>query len=160
MLKMERKQIENLYKINGLTDYKLRNTEDLLKVHGIDFKAVEGYNRLDDLSRAVYEKFIVNIFNVFGLESRATLIPKGIYFVEDTDYLIKENPEDDYFIVTGGIVKIIDRNGMKSVLRSWTDEDYKDIEPIESDSKTYLRFEYEHDNRKEWLHVTKEDSWY
>jgi|GEM_PF-4424068 len=28
---MERKQIENLYIINGLTDYKLKSIEDLLK---------------------------------------------------------------------------------------------------------------------------------
>lgn len=44
---MNRNQIENLYKENGLNDYKLRNTEDLLKVYVIGFKAVGGYNRLD-----------------------------------------------------------------------------------------------------------------
>lgn len=77
---MDIKQIENLYEINGIEDCKLKSTDDLLKVHGIDFRAVDGYNRLDDLSRNVYEKFIVNIFNAWGLESRSTLVPKGIYF--------------------------------------------------------------------------------
>jgi hypothetical protein len=158
---MNRFQIENLYEVNGLNDYRIRDTEDLLRVHGIDFKAVDGYNRLDDLNRAIYEKFIINIFNAFGLESRATLIPKGIYWVEDIQYLVKENLEDDYFIVGGGIVKSIDRNGLKSVLRTWSDEDYKHLEIKENEAKTYLRFEYEHEGRKEWLHVIKEGKeWY
>lgn len=30
---MYRSQLENLYKANGLRDSKLRNTEDLLKIH-------------------------------------------------------------------------------------------------------------------------------
>lgn len=158
---MDRKQIENLYEINGLNDYQLKNTEDLLKTHGIDFKAVSGYNRLDDLNRQVYEKFIVNIFNAFGLESRSTLIPKGIYYVEYIEYLVKENPEDDYFTVAGGIIYNIDRNGFKSVHHRWIDEDYKHLKIRESESEKYLRFEYEHHGRNEWLHVTKEGTeWY
>jgi len=158
---MERYQIENLYRANGLDDYKLRTTEDLLKVHGIDFKAVDGYNRLDDLNRAVYEKFIVNIFNAIGLESRATLVPKGIYFVEEIEYLIKEKPEDDYYIIAGGLINVIDRNGLKSVLHTWQDKDYKDYEINESEVHKYLRFEYQQQERSEWLHVEKEGTeWY
>lgn len=150
--------IENLYKDNGITDYKLRNTDDLFKIHGIDFKEVEGYAVLDDINRSIYEKFIINFFNGLGLESRMTLIPKGIYFVEDTNYLI---PEDDYFLVVGGIVESIDRNGVKSILRTWSDEDYENIEHTESETKSYLRIQYEHDGRPEWLHIMKEGSeWY
>lgn len=158
---MKRSQIENLYKVNGITDYQLRSTEDLLKVHGIDFKSIDGYNRLDDLNRAIYEKFIINIFNAWGLESRATLIPKGIYYVEDTNYLIKESPESDCFIVVGGVIKAIDRNGLKTILHTWEDEEYKGLEIIESEHKSYLRFEYEHQERNEWLHVIKDGrEWY
>lgn len=153
-------QIENLYRVNGLDDFKLRNTEDLLRTHGIDFKAVAGYKRLDDINRRLYEKFIVNIFNAFGIESRATLVPKGIYFVEDIDYLGKEDSQNDYYTVIGGIVYSIDRNGLRHVLHQWKDEDYQNLEVIEHESKKYLRFEYEHQGRNEWLHVTDERSWY
>jgi hypothetical protein len=159
---MNRNQIENLYKVNGLTDFRLRNTEDLLRVHGIDYKAVDGYSQLDDLNRQIYEGFIINIFNVFGLESRGTLVPKGIYFVEDIQYLVKEKPEDDFYIVAGGIVKAIDRNGLKSVLHTWEDEDYKHLKIDKREAgKNYLRFEYEHKGRSEWLHVVKDGKvWY
>lgn len=157
---MNRFQLENLYKVNGIDNFKLRNTDDLLKTHDINFKAIDGYNRLDDIHRQVYDKFIVNIFNAFGLESRATLIPKGIYYVEDIQYLVKENPEDDHYLVVGGIIYAIDRNGLKSVLHTWKDEEYTHLEIVESEEKNYLRFEYEHDGRSEWLHVTNEKSWY
>lgn len=164
---MNRFQIENLYEINGLKDYKLRTTEDLLKCHGIDFKAVDGYNRLDDINRSIYEKFIIKFLNGLGLESRAELVPKGIYFVEDETLLVKENPQDEDYIVSGGIIYAIDRNGLKSVLHTWTDEEYKDFEVIEKETSTYLRFEYEHGTyddgtpRKEWLHVTEQGKeWY
>ena len=91
---MTRNQLEKRYEINGLTDYKLRSTEDLLKVHGIDFREVAGYSSLDDINRAIYKKFIVNIFNAWGLDSRLNLLPKGIYFVEENEYIVKVNPEE------------------------------------------------------------------
>jgi len=157
---MERFQLEKLYEVNGLNDFKLNTADDLLKTHGIDFREVEGYTRLDDENRLLYEKFITNLFNGLGLDSRMTMIPKGIYYVDDFDYLVKENPEDDHFITAGGVVMAIDKNGLKTVHRSWTDDNYTHLEVIKSKIKTYLRFEYEHDSHKEWLHVTGEKTWY
>ena len=51
---MNRFQLETLYKLNGLDDHRLQTTEDIFKTHEIDFKAVEGYTRLDDIHRKVY----------------------------------------------------------------------------------------------------------
>lgn len=157
---MNRAQLEKIYKSNGIKDFKLRNIEDILKIHGVDFKTVDGYNRLDDLNRQLYEKFIVNIFNGWGLEARATLVPKGIYYVEDVEHLAKEKPDDDYYIVVGGTIYAIDRNGLKYVLHDWTDKENPDLEVIEDEKNNYLRFEYELEGRPEWLHVESEDSWY
>jgi len=155
------KKLRKMYEARGLADYKLLNLEDLLQVHGINYKEVSGYNRLDDLNRSIYEKFIVNFFNVFGLDSRATLVPKGIYWVEDSDYLVKERPEHDYYTIAGGIVYSIDRNGLKSVLDEWIVEDYAQLEKHVGEPKYYLRFEYEIDGRDEWVHVIKEGrEWY
>ncbi|MCO5384626.1 MAG: hypothetical protein NHB14_01490 [Desulfosporosinus sp.] len=157
---MNRFQLEKIYESNGLKDYKLKTTDDLLRVHGIDFKAVDGYSRLDDVNKLLYEKFIVNYFNGYGLDTRLTMIPKGIYFVEDFDYLVKEKPEDDYWNVSGGLVMAIDKNGLKTVHRAWKDEDYAHLEAIEGKHKTYLRFEYIIDDRDEWMHVIGPKEWY
>jgi len=157
---MNKFQLENLYKVNGLKDYKVRTTDDLLKTYGINFKAVEGYSRLDDGNKRLYEKFIVNIFDGLGLDSRRTMIPKGIYFVEDFDYIITGNPDANYFTVAGGLVKIIDKDGSKTVHRSWKNQDCKHLEMIEGKTKTYLRFEYEHERCEGWMQVTDPKSWY
>jgi hypothetical protein len=59
------------------------------------------------------------------------------------------------------MVLAIDRNGLKSVLHKWQDEDYKHLEIKESEAKRYLRFEYKHQGRDEWLHVIKDGKeWY
>lgn len=157
---MNRSQIENLYKVNGLIDFHLKTTDDLLKVHGINFKAVDGYNRLDDLNKVIYEKFIINFFNAQGLEYR-DIVPTGIYYVEEIEYLVKERSEDDYMTIAGGMVKAIDKNGLKTVLGNWLHESYKHLEIKESEPNNYLRFQYEHQGRSEWLHVIKDGTqWY
>ena len=164
---MTRKQLEKLYEVNGLTDYRLKSTEDLLKVHGIDYKDLAGYDSLDDDNKAIYERFIINIFNAWGLDSRLNLLPKGIFFVEDTEYVVKENPENDYYNLAGQTIYTIDRTGNKKLLRKWEDEEYKHLKKIAEKPKQYLRFEYQHGTdaegnpRNEWLHVIKEGrEWY
>ena len=157
---IKRYQIEKVYEENGLMDYKLRTTDDLLRIHGIDFKEVDGYNRLDDINILLYEKVIVNIYNGLGLSSRATMLPKGIYYVEDVDYLVKTNPEDNYFTVSGRRVMSIDKNGLKIFHRLWQIEDYKELKALKSEPKCFLRFEYEQNDRPDWLHVTDEKNWY
>jgi len=157
---MNRSQLENLYEVNGLKDYKLKTTDDLLKTHGINFKEVKGYTRLDDLNKLLYEKFVVNLFNSLRLNSRMTMIPKEICFVEDFDYVVKINLDDDHFIIAGGLVKAIDKNGLKTVHRSWKNHDYTHLEMFEGITNTYLRFEYEHNSRGEWLHITDPKTWY
>lgn len=164
---MTRGQIENLYKVNGLTDLKLKEASDLLRVHGIDYKKIDGYSGLDDENRLIFEKFIVNIFNATGIGTRASFLPTGIYLVEDIEYLTKNDPSDNYYNVAGGIVSSIDRYGRKTLLHKWEDEDFIHLERIEDKPKTYLRFEYtlglagKGEPRETWLHViNKGKEWY
>lgn len=157
---MNRSQLEHVYEVNGLSNYKLKTTDDLLRVHGIDYREVDGYSRLDDLNKLLYEKFIINYFNGYGLDTRLVIVPKGIYFVEHYEYAVREHPTDDYLMCSGGVVLAIDKNGLKTVHRSWTDEDYAHLEQIEGKHKTYLRFEYEEDGREVWMHVMGPEEWY
>ena len=156
---MERKQVENIYIANGLKDFQLRSTDDLLRVHGIDYAAVEGYKRLDDINRRIYEKFIVNIYNAFGLEYRTKLVPKSIYYVEDTQYITKD-PDFEGMMGVGCCIKAIDKNGLKTILVDRVDECYKGLDIKEGITEKYLRFDYEENARPEWLHVISETQWY
>ena len=156
---MDRSELEKRYKDNGLKDYKLKHPVDLIITHGIDYITVDGFNRLSDVNKLLFGKFIVNLFNGLGLDSRMAMIPKGIYFVEDVEYAV-ENPGDEYLTVAGGHVMAIDKNGLKTVHRSWKDDYYTHLERVQGKTKTYLRFEYEHNEREKWLHVIDPKTWY
>lgn len=157
---MNRFKLEKLYEVNGLTDYKLKTPDNIFNTHGIDYMAVKGFESLDDLNRELYAKFIVNFMNGLGLDSRAVLIPKGIFYVEDYDFIAKEKAEDEYWQVTGGEVISIDRNGKRKAHRSWQNDDYQHLTSIPAKSEFYLRFEYKHAGRNEWLHVIDPKTWY
>ena len=153
-------RIQNMYRANGLPDCRLQTTEDLLKIHGIDFEELKGYARLDDVNRKLYEKFIVNFFNAWGLEARASITLRGIYFVEEVEYLAKVEGDDYLCDALGGIIYQLDRNGMKSILYQWDGEDEPKGREVIEETKQYLRFEYIMDGREGWLHVLSESSWY
>jgi len=139
----------------------LNNAGELLEMYGVDFKSVKGFEELSDTNKEIFEAFIVNFFNGLGLESRTHLIPLGIYWVEHNEHLTKEDPQDDYYIVCGSTIYAIDREGNKVLHRKWVDEDYKDSEVLKTETSEYLRVEYEHYGRKEWLHVIKDGKeWY
>lgn len=161
---MEKNQIENVYKANGLADFRLRNTEDLLKVHGIDFKDVSGYSGLNDLNRAVYEKFIVNIFNAFELESRSTLIPTAINFVKETNFIgmleLGCEDEEDSYVNIYTTVNVIDRNGLESLLHKFENKEYRYLKVITDEVRHYLRFEYTLREEDSWLHVFNDKEWF
>ena len=164
---MTRTQLENIYRSNGLDNFQLRNTDDLMKVHGIDYKAVKGYKDLDDLNKSIYETFIINIFNAYGLSARMELMPQAIYYVEEIEFLAKDSPEDNFYNVAGLIVNSIDKHGKKTKIREWHDDHFDGLEKITRSNGNYLRFEYQHGTNdegipiREWLHVIKNGKeWY
>lgn len=161
---MNRLQLENIYLANGLDDFKLRNTEDLLKAHGIDFKAVDGYEKLDDLNKAIYKRFIVNFFNGQGLDYR-NIVPKGIYFVEETEYLVKEphidGYGDEYFDYAGEKIVAINKDGSVTIHKYSLDKKYEGVELITQKPRYYLRIEYTQNGKAEWLHIINDGKeWY
>jgi len=128
----------------------LNNT---VALYGVDIWKVKGYEELSDANKEIFEVFIENFFISLGLESRASLVLLGIYWVDHNEYLIKEDPQDDFYIVCGCTINTIDRDGNKVLHRKWVDEDYKDYPILDIETSEYLCVEYEHFGRKEWLHI-------
>jgi len=153
-------QLQHIYEANGLTDYRLKTADDLLFTHGVSVKKLLGYSQLDEANAKLYVAFVVNFFNAQGMDSRVTLVPTGIHYVEDVDLIAKEDPDDEYFTVVGGIVKVINKDGSQTLHHEWRGTGYEELETIEDKPKRYLRFEYEHEGRPEWLHVIDERQWY
>ena len=156
---MNEYQVQNIYKANGLGHgYMLRNADDLMRTHGIDYKRVAGYENLSDENKEIFERFILNFYNIGGLSWRMRLMPSAIYYAEEISYAVEK--DSDYFYA-GCLVTKIDKNGNRKVVLLEEDEDYKDLKKIARSPEYYLRFEYKSGEYDEWLHVTNNGTqWY
>lgn len=76
---MNREQIENLYFINGIGDFELKNAGDLMKVHGINARTIEGYSELIEEDKNTFINFIINYMNCLGLNLRICTYPIKVY---------------------------------------------------------------------------------
>jgi len=158
---MDRNQIENLYLVNGLGNFQLRNLGDLMKVHGINARTTEGYSTLSDEDKKAFETFIIKYFNVHGLDYRKYISLLKIYRAFNVDYLVKQ--EDDSWYVLGGEVWNCTEANNNYMISSWkdTDEEINGRDITKEINKSYLRIEYQYEDRKEWLHITENGTqWY
>lgn len=159
---MKRAELEKLFEVNGLTNYRFRTVDDLLLV-GIDYKKVKGYDALTDEHRTAYEVFLVKFLNGIGMDSKAQLVLKSINFVEDIDYLAKKKDQNgDYFQSLKRTIKSVDKNGVKKILHTykWNANEEK-LKVDKEEVERYLRFEYKHYKCAEWLHIIKNGTqWY
>lgn len=164
---MERFQMENIYKVNGLSDYKIKNIDDLLKCHGIDCDNLNGYKYLKEEDKNVFEKFIVNFYNAHGINRRMTMIPKGIYRVENVEYLVFDKEDKNFIVDSKTEVYELRNNGERILLRTYVSDGFNESDVREVEKEQYLRYEYDegyvkdNNDRCDWLHVIDEGKqWY
>lgn len=155
----EFEELKGRYKKGGLTDLKLKATEDLMKLHGIDYTVTEGYEHLTDFNRNIYEKFILNFYNAFDLQLRTVLLPTAISFVQHTTYLVKKTVEEDYLSASGGKIEAIYRTGDKVTIKQWQKNGYSDFPYTETDTGYYLYFQYQLNGQDEWVRVMSATEW-
>ena len=163
---MDRRQMENIYIANELTDYRLETLEDVLKVHGIDYKKINGYQTLSNVHKEEFKSFLIHYMNGLGLDSRMRFVPLGIHYVDQIVYSTKEDDEDGpYFIEVGR--DIIDKSNDK-MYKTYRSEGYEEATVFDDEVKeTILRIDfkeapyYEGDTGERWLHIIKDGTqWY
>ncbi|MCM1316506.1 MAG: hypothetical protein NC040_09955 [Muribaculaceae bacterium] len=59
---MTKKELEKTYVQNGLKDYKLRNSDDLKAVHGVDITETKGYSKLN-INADFFKTMLVRFYN-------------------------------------------------------------------------------------------------
>ena len=163
---MNRHQMERLYEANGCGSYKLETLEDLLKIHGIDYKALPGYSSLSDEHKEYFQVFILAYMNGLGLDARMNFYPTGIHYVEQTCYyqLVKED-DDEYYDEIGRDIYDLNNDEM---YKHYRDEDYDSAKVDKSAKEKMLRVDYEdqgYDKEsryfEQWLHVIEGGTqWY
>lgn len=159
---MEREQLENIYLVNGIGDFKLRNLGDLMKIHGINARATEGFSKLSEEDKKAYETFIIRYMNGHGLSYRSTIYPEKIYRAFEINYLVKEEPSNDYYLnFAGEVWDCTDKNN-EFMVKEWGDIEDKNKPGVIAERKdSYLRIELKERKESSWLHITYEgEQWY
>lgn len=176
---MNRKQLDNLCEVNGIVHYQLKNKEDLLKVFGIKIDDIEGFKNLSDENKDIFTKFLINYYNVLGVDSKLALQPLSINLVDEEELIVKEVQKnnsiiDEYEDIDiwqwfSTKVYVLDENFNRIKLFKHSKE--KEIQYLlktkaefKKYTNRYLRFNYVwfYSGRKvkEWLHVKNQNEWY
>lgn len=159
---MEREQLENIYLVNGIGDFQLRNLGDLMKIHGINARTTEGFSKLSEEDKKAYETFIIRYMNSLGLSYRSNIHPQKIYRAFEINYMIKEVPADDYYLNFAGEVWDCNDKNNEFIVEEWGDiEDKNKPGVIEEKKESYLRIEFKNMETDSWLHITSDgEGWY
>jgi len=164
---MNRTQLINLFEVNGLTDYQLKNTADLLKVFGIKLEEVEGFETLSDKNKDLFSEFILNFYNIHGIDNKLLIEIKSIFFVTEQETCLQKNNDDDYLSFYKSTTTVLDKDLKPlKLLKEYKDKSLsnKEYKEVEIEPKFYLRFDYiwNYDDgiKKEWLHVVNQNEWY
>lgn len=160
---MDIERVVNIYKANSLEGMKLLSHMDLVKCHGIIANDIEGYEGLTDENKALYQEFIINFYNGYGLKARSRIVPTRIYYTKEVNYCIVDeivNGEKIYADIYREIYSIDKFGNEELVSRRDINENFDNVEVIREDPKYYLRFEFEYDGEAEWLHVISPTEFY
>lgn len=151
---MDRTKLERLYKERNLNNFMLRTIEDLEMIHGIKVDQIEGYSKLDITEKRIFEKFIINLLNAYGIEYR-NITPIKVYIAIEKTYIIETEAIKDCVIR-----KVVINQKTKEIESIWNFERFKGEKGKLSYAEKYMRFEYVKDGVKSWLHVNKTGGWY
>ena len=75
----------------------LRTIDDLEMIHGIKVDQIEGYSKLDITEKRIFEKFIINLLNAYGIEYR-NITPIKVYIAIEKTYIIETEAIKDCVI--------------------------------------------------------------
>lgn len=140
---MNVEQIITRYKVNGLYDFKLHSVKHLAKVHGINYQEVEGFELLSEENKRVYEQFIVQFFNAWGMEAKSTIVPCKIVYIKESCTSID----------TG--------ENKREIVYAEHDQSYEEgLSDLIKKQIYYLRFEFELKGKRDWLHVEADGTWW
>lgn len=153
--------IEEKYQSLGLFDNRLNNLYDLFRAHNINVMEIPGFIDLDTANRELFSNFIINFYNMQGLEARESLQPTGINYVADTTYFATDPMDGMLTESYREIIAIFDKSDNNTqLLHSYVEEKYKGLPCQETVVEKYLRFEFVESGKPSWLHVAGEYEWY
>lgn len=159
-------QVEKLIKryeiFIGKDQFKLRDLVDLQYIHDIDYKEIPGIDTLTEEHLSIVKIFLVNFFNAWGLQVRASIEPIRVHSVLKRWWWIK-HPEENISIWIKEEHIALDHTG-KALFKMYErieSEYLHQLYQAKKEEQVYLRFEYLIHDRVDWVHIVDEGhGWY
>lgn len=161
---MDTGRLRRIYESNGLMDGQLQSHQDLLKCHGIVANDIEGYEKLSDENKALYQEFVINLYNGYGLSARNKIVPTRVYWCKEINYIALDKEyegEECYKDVIKERYSINKFGESELVSKLVLEKERNENQLIKEEPKEYLRFEFEYDgDDSHWLHVISPTEFY
>lgn len=170
---MNRQQLENLCEVNGIIHFQLKDKEDLLKVFGIKVDQIKGFDTLSAANKELFTKFLINYYNMLGVDSKLCLQPISIYLVQEIQTFVKLSHDSEVDEIWDWFsTDVSNYNQNTKELKIFKQSKNKYLQYIKDDDmdawfkndmKKYLRFDFKWNGKKvikEWLHVIDAREWY
>ena len=158
---MNRNQLEQVYRENGLTHYEIHNEQELRRVHGINLTSVKGYANLSEANKQLYKNWFILFLNRQGMDRRLNLYPVAAYFCEEIrfDHVYEENGQKYAESVKTELWEIA-ANGQKHLFKVIKDKGNQKL-TVNRETKLapYLRVEIKERKSDEWYHVYSLSNW-
>ncbi|WP_297520464.1 hypothetical protein [uncultured Clostridium sp.] len=122
---------------------------------------IKGYKSLSEENKNLYDRFLVNFLNGWGLRARAEIEVKEVYWCRETTRFIKT--VDGYSRIGEEYEKIVNGAWKRISKQQELKKEYKRNmidNKIYARKKEYLRFDYFHGTSEYWLHVYGANDYY
>ena len=132
-----------MYKERGLEDFNLRNAEDLLVIHGVNLRQIEGFSKLEERYKCVFINSVINYLNYSDFGSRA-ITPLRVYVAMEKRYVSEDGKE---------VKAEVFRVGSNEVRSTWEDEGFKGRNMRIDSVMRYVRFEFIEEGNECWMQI-------
>ncbi|MCH1959697.1 hypothetical protein [Romboutsia hominis] len=75
--------IKTKYYINNITNYELKNSEDLKRVFGYSIDKIKGFDLLEEKYKELFIKLFCNYLNAYGLQNRERHLASKVKIEEE-----------------------------------------------------------------------------
>lgn len=156
---MDKLKLEKLYEEEKLYDYRLKNIEELCRIHDIKLNQIEGYTKLTERDKQTFTEFLVNYYNTHEIERR-NIISLRVFRALEEEYVIDDlKIKGEIFLVKRIIYKVGFNNKMELV-EECIDSEYEEYDSRLGSVFSYLKFVCVENGRHVCIHIRSKNNWY
>ncbi|MBP3887015.1 MAG: hypothetical protein J6F30_05090 [Cellulosilyticum sp.] len=152
------------YQQKNRHDMRSVSVDDLLEIHGVDYKKVKGFNTLSEENKSLFKSFIVQFYNAQGMRGKLTLVPENIAYVNERYWgstVLNADGTSSWNIIKEEHRTIDTEGNELSVIFSKLNEKHDStVTNIIERQNYYIRFDYKIYDRPAWLHIEQDISWW